>query len=449
MRKLLLAALLFLAPASAEATICPSIPYTFTAGTVIDPTQVNTNFSTFQACVNANAANVGANGTITSLSALTSLTDSGPGSFGSLSVSGTSSFTGIDTHASDINMSGTGELLLASGTTGQRTGSPVVGDMRYNLSLYEYEAYWGSEGWQPLTPPQPPGGRLALATGTPVPGASVSSATLYYTPYTGAYAPLWNGLTFNTMFFSEATLALGGLAANSCYDIFLWNNAGSVQIINGPAWTNTTTRSAGTALVRQQGMLVNNVAIVSGPAQYYGLYLGSICTDVGAAAVTFAPQPAAASGGPSTGTSNPGAWVGLWNEYNRVLVTLQAQDSKASWSYASNSWGTLDGANNNRATVVVGLIEDSYQGSVTATVNGSSTIGGIGCGINSTSSPSLMTYIGGSSIAAAQNVACALLPSTVGENFMQALQAGATTFYGQSPGTITGQAEGLALASRY
>lgn len=63
--------LLALFPLTAQASIIPSLPYTFTNGTVADATQVNGNFNTIVTDVNANAATAGANTNITSISGLT------------------------------------------------------------------------------------------------------------------------------------------------------------------------------------------------------------------------------------------------------------------------------------------------------------------------------------------------------------------------------------------
>lgn len=151
MKKLLAAlGLLLLSALPAHAVICASVPYTFVTGTVANPTQVNANFSTVLNCFNTGTAASGANGDITSLAALTSLTDSGPGSFGSLTVSG------------DYTSTGTGELKVPVGTTGQRTGTPVNGMVRFNTTLGIYEGYNATSAtWDTLG--SPPGAVMMVA----------------------------------------------------------------------------------------------------------------------------------------------------------------------------------------------------------------------------------------------------------------------------------------------
>lgn len=56
---------------------------------------------------------------------------------------------GVSTFASDIVMTGTGEIQIPVGTTAQRSGAPSLGDMRYNTSLGQFEGY-GATGWAPL-----------------------------------------------------------------------------------------------------------------------------------------------------------------------------------------------------------------------------------------------------------------------------------------------------------
>ena len=50
----------------------------------------------------------------------------------------------------NLNVTGTGQLQVPSGTTAQRSGSPSNGMFRYNTSLNQFEGYaagaWGSIG---------------------------------------------------------------------------------------------------------------------------------------------------------------------------------------------------------------------------------------------------------------------------------------------------------------
>lgn len=60
------------------------------------------------------------------------------------------SFTGTATFAGNIEMSGTGAIDVAAGTTGQRPGTPSNGMLRYNTTDNAFEGYvngaWGEIG---------------------------------------------------------------------------------------------------------------------------------------------------------------------------------------------------------------------------------------------------------------------------------------------------------------
>src|SRR3972149_4877028 len=94
-------------------------------------------------------------------------------------------------------------------------------------------------------------GRLTLTSGTPVTTADVTAATsIYFTPYIGDRIAIYDGTRWRLYLFAELTLALGTLTAALPYDVFIYDNAGTLTL-EALAWTNGTTRA--TALVRQKG----------------------------------------------------------------------------------------------------------------------------------------------------------------------------------------------------
>jgi len=134
----------------AQAQIFASYPYIFQNGTIADATQVNANFNAIASALNAGAAHNGTNSDITYLTALVGFSAYSGTLSGALSVGGTltaaglSSFTGVSSFASDILMSGTGEIDIPSGTTAQRSASPNSGMIRYNTTIGQYEGYSGA-----------------------------------------------------------------------------------------------------------------------------------------------------------------------------------------------------------------------------------------------------------------------------------------------------------------
>jgi hypothetical protein len=367
---------------------------------------------------------------------------SGNGTFGgNASIGGTLAVTGAATFATDLLMTGTGEIEIPAGTTGQRSASPVAGMIRYNTSLSQFEGYGAL--WSPLAGTGVaflPSGRLTLTSGVPVLSATVTAASgLIYTPYVGAIVPQWNGSAWSSTVFAEISQPLNdttnspaAAVAGGLYDLFVWFKAGVATLSRGPAWTNPTTRAL--SLNRVQGFLANSLPITNGPAAGYGFYVGTIACDAGAATVTFNPTPAAASGGPVGG-----AWVGLWNQYNRVSAGATVKDS-ATWSYATNAWRQADGSNNNRITLITGGAEDSitatysvsqYNNSTYVTVGSS----GIGIGLDSTTGANVTIYgnatqYGPSVIGLSVNFTS--LPE-FGQHYFQAVEWGTTsTTFGNS-----------------
>ena len=282
-----------------------------------------------------------------------------------------------------------------------------------------------------------PTGRLTLTSATPVLSSAVLTAgTMYFTPSGGNSAPVWNGSSWVSLplpeisaLLSDVTYSPAAAVAGGIYDWFAWQpTSGSWALSRSPIWTNTTTRAL--ALTRVNGLLTNASPITNGPAAGYGLYVGTSLCDAGGATVTFNPTPAGASGGPTNG-----AWVGLWNQYNRVSLAATVHDTKASWTWSTATWQIADASANNAITFVSGASEDAFisaygtQGttSVSATFY-------IGVGINSTSSPTGQIGAFAASNVSGMSAASYDGLTPLGKTVVNALEAGAgsgtQTFYG-------------------
>lgn len=194
-------------------------------------------------------------------------------------------------------------------------------------------------------------GRLTYVTNTPVMISNDLANTLvFYSPFNGEFISTPNGRGgFDFVAYSElsndstqsATGKAGpaAVANNSIYDFFVWNDAGTIRLTRGPAWTNDTTRSAGTALTRKQGVWVNSLAITNGPGSQLGVYVGSARSN-GTATFDFNIGTSAAGGGE--------ALITLWNIYNRVQTAVRVIDSNTSFTYGTNTIRALDNSNGNR-----------------------------------------------------------------------------------------------------
>ena len=110
----------------------------------------------------------------------------------------------------------------------------------------------------------PPQGRLTLASGTPVMITDqTAKTTIYYTPYVGAVAPVWDGTTWALVILAELSLALDSSSGHTGYhqsaknfDVFLDYNGGAPRLVTGPAWSSDTARAS--AIARQNGLWLNS-----------------------------------------------------------------------------------------------------------------------------------------------------------------------------------------------
>jgi hypothetical protein len=297
-----------------------------------------------------------------------------------------------------------------------------------------------------------PQGRLTLVSGVPVMVSSVTAATsIYYTPYTGMNVPVYNGSNFDMIDIgaelvnvtTDATTNPAAVVASGVYDLFVWLNNGVPTLSRGPAWTSATARSAGTALTRVRGTLVNNVAITNGPPQYQGTYVGTFSANGGAANVTMQWGTVASGGGK--------AILNLWNMYNRITAQTRVTDSIAPYTYTLAVVRQAGGSVNNAIQYTIGMPEDCptfyYQQNVTTAVAAGATAQ-ISIGDNSTTAFEL----GGTYFAAQAAIAATgtmdvvytkgMLETLIGQQNAYALELGdgvnANTFNVGSAGELSG-----------
>ena len=225
-------------------------------------------------------------------------------------------------------------------------------------------------------------GRLTLTSGTPVTTADVTGATtVYFTPYNGNIITLYDGSDWVPTEFSElsqatsdATKSPAAVANNSAYDIFVWNDSGTIRATRGPAWASVTPGSSSrgtgagtTELELLDGRYVNKVAITNGPAAQRGLYVGSIKSD-GSAQI-----------------NDRQAIRNVWSYYNRAPRPVKVLESTDLWSYTTNAWRQANGAAANLVEYFCGLAEDVASIRASASVGNSAgpTDVAVGIGLNS------------------------------------------------------------------
>lgn len=174
-------------------------------------------------------------------------------------------------------------------------------------------------------------GRLTLTTAVSVTTADVTAAgTLYFTPYKGNSIGLYNGATWDVINFTETSLDISGYTASKPYDIWAYNNSGTLAL-ESTIWTNDTTRA--TALTTQDGVYVKTGVTTR-------RYLGTIRM---------------------TGTlgecEDSKAFRGVFNYYNRVKRNLYKYSSEEN-TYAGVTFKYFDASDSNIG-VIIGVAEDT------------------------------------------------------------------------------------------
>ena len=211
----------------------------------------------------------------------------------------------------------------------------------------------------------PPQGRLTLTPDTPVMTSSASGqTTIRYTPAVGDMVPLYDGVNFIPTVFSElsqlttdATKSPAAVTANSNYDLFVWNDSGTIRCTRGPAWSSGTSRGTGagtTELTRVKGLLLNANSITNGPAAQRGTYVGTVRSN-GMSTIDWILG--------ASGAGGTAAVLGVWNAYNRQTIATTVTDSNATWAYTSATVRQVGGSTGNQVRFVSGLAADGISAS--------------------------------------------------------------------------------------
>ena len=206
-------------------------------------------------------------------------------------------------------------------------------------------------------------GRLTLTTATPVTSTDVTAAaTVYFALYGGQNIALYDGTRFKLYAISELSNVLADTSTNKAgpaavvtdknYDLFVWDDSGTVRLTRGPKWddgagagsaTARGTGAASTELELYQGVWVNKVAITNGPGARLGRYVGTI------------------RGTGSSTTEDSLSKRFVWNMYNRKPRKMIALPSTNFASSTSNIWEGYLVEDTHKIYWVRGLDEDQVR----------------------------------------------------------------------------------------
>ena len=255
-------------------------------------------------------------------------------------------------------------------------------------------------------------GRLTLTTGVPVTTSDVTAATtLYFTPYNGNKISIYESsqTIWRVYDFEEISLDISSLTADTNYDIFIYDNAGTL-ILESVGWTDGTTRA--TDIVLQNGVYVKDGATDK-------KCLGSI-------------RITGTTGQCEDSISN--RFVN--NLYNRTLKEIKAIETTNDWNYTTTTWRPFNNNSSCVASYVESIIRDRIQITVKGTaVNASGATIATGVGLNSTNTNSAQILGGVASTSTTVTTGYYFGPSvTVGLNSVYPLETsqanGTTNWHG-------------------
>lgn len=217
-----------------------------------------------------------------------------------------------------------------------------------------------------LVGPQPPCARLTTESGIPVSTSDrTSQGTIYWTPYNGSRIWLYTSSKWTPYLLTEISLALT-LTSGKNYDVFVYDNSGTVTLELSAAWTNDTTRAD--AITTQSGMYVKSGATNK-------LLVGTI----------------RASGTNVTEDSLAKRFV--WNQFNQVPRKMKVAEATDSWNYTTATYRQANANAANQLDYVVGNSNAYVTAHARCMAFNATGVGvAIGIGVDSTSTNSADYY---------------------------------------------------------
>lgn len=261
------------------------------------------------------------------------------------------------------------EITVTNAATGNSpTISATGGDSNISLTLAakgtgSVKATQGSNTFD-IVSPGICQGRLTLESGVPVSTTDqTGKTTIYFTPYNGSTVALYDGSTWAYYSFTEVSLALGTLTSGKNYDVFLYNNSGTLTLELSAAWTSDTARND--AVSTQNGVYVKSSATTR-------RLLGTIRTTA------------------TTTTEDSLVKRFVVNVQNLVNRPILVNDTTDSWTYQTATWRQRNGSTANQFAFIVpisGIIHVNVTDHIVSS-HGAGDTRFTGLGLDSTTAPS-------------------------------------------------------------
>lgn len=282
----------------------------------------------------------------------------------------------------DVAPIGLGVGLAMSGTTLSETGATI-----------------------PTSRLVAPQGRLTPVTGQPVLASDQTAKThVYYTPYIGPAVPIYDGASWGLQVISsdlDLALDTSNHLINNVYDVFVWNNSGTISIGAGPAWITSATITvtiASPAVVTWTGHgLIESASVIftTSGALPTGITAGTVYY-VGRSptANTFNLSTSVANSATGTFVNTSGSQSGTHTGTNRNLIrgtgagTTELQMLNGIWTN-KNSITLTNGAGGGTS---VSANMATYVGSFFCTANGQTGMSSLPAAAAGGSFPALALY---------------------------------------------------------
>lgn len=261
-------------------------------------------------------------------------------------------------------------------------------------------------------------GRLSLTSGLSVTTADVTGATsIYFALHTGDKITIYDGTRLRLYTFAELTLALGTLVNAQAYDVFVYDNSGTLTL-ESLEWQNATitctNASPGVVTWTSHGLATGNSITftnsggalptgISANTQYWITKIDAntfkLSTSLANVAAGTFVNTSSTGTGTHTGHSptnrqtalvkQNGAWYKtgaltrrylgsfmttsttttensllnalVFNAHNRTEREIRVTDATATWNYSTNSYHQANASVANVINVLIGLSEDPVR----------------------------------------------------------------------------------------